>query len=429
MRDTEFYEALLGLRDPWRVTKVKLDSVTGRVDVWIEGRSGVKWNCPECENKGPVYDHSEERVWRHLNTCQFGTYIHCQLPRVKCPTHGVRQVCAPWAEPGSRFTLLYENWVIDTLKECDVTGANRLTGTSWSEAWNIMEKAVARGLSRKETLIPGYLGIDEKSFAKRHRYETLVCDLIGGTVECVLEERGQDSLEGYYGQFSKEELAGIKAIAMDMWDPYIAATKELVPDAEKKIVFDRFHVMKQVTDALDKIRRQEHKVLMAKGEECLKGTKHLWLMNEEKIPDWRKAEFDEIRKMKLKTGRGWAIKESLRGFWDYTYPKNAEKYFKRWYFWATHSRLKPIIQAAKTLKSHLPNILTFFKHRITNSVTEGLNSKIQTVKQMACGFRNREHYRKAILFHCGGLDLYARASSKKQSSMDTTISSMAHAKL
>ena len=116
--------------------------------------------------------------------------------------------------------------------------------------------------------------------------------------------------------------------------------------------------------------------------------------------------------MKLKTGRAWAIKESLRHFWDYSYPKNAEKYFKRWYFWATHSRLKPMIKAAKTLKGHLPNILTYFKHPITNAVTEGLNSKIQTVKQMACGFRNREHYRKAILFHCGGLDLYARALSE-----------------
>jgi transposase len=429
MRDTEFYEALLGLRDPWRVTEVKLDSSAGRVDVWVEARSGVKWSCPECQKKASVYDHSEQRVWRHLNTCQFGTYIRARLPRVQCPEHGVKQVSAPWAESGSRFSLFYENWVIDTLKECDVSGVNRLTGTSWYEAWNIVEKAVARGLSRKNSLIPDYLGIDEKSFAKRHRYETLVCDLSNGTVECVLEDRGQNCLEGYYGQFSKEELAGIKAIAMDMWDPYIAATKDLVPDAETKIVFDRFHVIRQVTDALDKVRRQEHKMLMAKGEQCLKGTKHLWLMNEEKIPDWRKGAFDEIRKMKLKTARAWAIKESLRHFWDYSYPKNAEKYFKRWYFWATHSRLKPVIKAAKTLKRHLPNILTYFKHRITNAVTEGLNSKIQTVKQMACGFRNRKNYRKAILFHCGGLDLYARASSETGASLDTTICGMAHAKL
>ena len=429
MQDTEFYEALLGLKDPWKVTKVELDPAATRVDVWIKDRSGVKWSCSECGKKASVYDHSEERVWRHLNTCQFGTYLHARLPRVKCPEHGVRQVSAPWAEPGGRSTLLYENWVIDTLKECDVTGANHLTGTSWYEAWNIMEKAVARGLCRKKSRVPEYLGIDEKSFAKRHRYETLVCDLINGTVECVLEARSQDSLEGYYGQFSMEELKGIKAIAMDMWDPYIAATKDLIPDAEGKIVFDRFHVTKQVTDALDKVRRQEHKNLMANGEEWLKGTKHLWLMNEEKIPDWRKPEFDEIRKMKLKTGRAWAIKESLRHFWDYRYPKNAEKYFKRWYFWATHSRLKPMIKAAKTLKRHLTNILTYIKHRITNSVTEGLNSKIQTVKQMACGFRNREHYRKAILFHCGGLDLYARPSSETGPSLDTTIYGMAHAKL
>ena len=292
-----------------------------------------------------------------------------------------------------------------------------------------MEKAVARGLSRKKKGIPDYLGIDEKSFAKRHRYETLVCDLSSGTVECVLEERTQDSLEGYYSQFSKQELKGIKAVAMDMWDPYIAATKARVPGAEEKIVFDRFHVTRYVTDAVDKVRRQEHKILMAKGQECLKGTKHLWLMNEENIPDWRKEEFDDIRKMKLKTGKAWAIKESLSHFWDYRYLKNAEKYFKRWYFWATHSQLKPMMKAAKTLKSHLSNILTYFKHRITNSVTEGLNSKIQTVKQMACGFRNREHYRKAILFHCGRLDLYARASSETGSSLDTTIFSMAHAKV
>ena len=429
MQDTEFYEALLGLGDPWRVTKVKLDSAAGRVDIWIEDRSGAKWNCPDCQKRVSVYDHSEERIWRHLNTCQFGTYIHARLPRVKCPEHGVKQASAPWAEPGSRFSLLFENLVIYALKECDLTWTNRLTDTRWYEAWNIMEKAVERGLRRKKNVVPDYLGVDEKSFAKRHRYETLVCDLRKGTVECVLEDREQGSLEGYYGQFPKEELKGIKAIAMDMWDPYIAATKELVPDAEGKIVFDRFHVIQQVTEALDQVRRQEHKILMAKGEEYLKGTKHLWLMNEEKIPDWRKGEFDEIRKMRLKTGRAWAIKESLRRFWDYRYPKNAHKYFKHWYFWATHSRLKPMIKAAKTLKSHLPNILTYFKHQITNSVTEGLNSKIQTIKQMACGFRNRVHYRKAILFHCGGLDLYAYGSSKPGSSLDTTIFSMTHAKL
>jgi transposase len=410
MQDTELYEKLLKLKHPWRVTKVKLDTANDRVDVWVEDYPGTKWDCPECKVKASVYDHSEERVWRHLDTCQFGTYIHTRIPRFKCSTHGIRQISVPWAAPGSRFTLLYENKVIDTLKECDVTGVNRLTGTTWSEAWNVMEKAVERGLERKKMSVPEYIGIDEKSFAKRHKYETLVCNLRTGTVECVLDERDQESLESYYSRFKTKDLSVIKAIAMDMWDPYIAATRNFVPDAGSKIVFDRFHVIRYVTEALDKVRRQEHKQLMKNGDEWLKGTKHLWLMNEERIPDWRKPEFDEIRKMKLKTSRAWAIKESLRHFWDYSYPKNAEKFFKRWYFWVSHSRLKPMIEAARTLKSHITNILTYFKHHITNAVVEGLNSKIQSVKQMACGFRNREHYRKAILFHCGGLDLYASAS-------------------
>jgi transposase len=269
-----------------------------------------------------------------------------------------------------------------------------------------MVKAVVRGQARKQRRIPEYLSIDEKAFAKRHRYETLVCDLKQGTVEHIVEDRKQESLESYYQQFTLEERALVKAVAMDIWDPYIAATRTCIPQAEEKIVFDHFHVTRQVTEAVDKVRRQEHKALLAEGNERLKGTRHLWLANEENVPDWRKEEFTAIRKTNLKTGRAWSIKESLRRFWSYRYAKSALGYFRRWYYWATHSRLDPMVQAAKTLNRHLPNILTYFKHRITNATAEGLNSKIQMVKEMACGFRNRAHYRTAIYFHCGGLELY-----------------------
>jgi transposase len=195
---------------------------------------------------------------------------------------------------------------------------------------------------------------------------------------------------------------------MDMWEPYILATHACVPDAGTKIVFDRYHATTQVTKAVDEVRRHEHKALKAQDDQRLTGTKHLWLWNAENVPEWRRAEFDAIKHAKLKTSRAWAIKESLRGCWDYVYPKCAAKYFTAWYFWATHSRLAPIIEAAKTLKRHLPNLLTYFRHWITNATTEGINSKIQRLKLMACGYRNRAHYRTAIYFHCGGLDLYPR---------------------
>jgi transposase len=408
MKDTELYAALLRLPKPWHVREVKLDLGSERVDVWLEHDPRAKWNCPECATPAPIYDHAEEAHWRHLDTCDCLTYIHARLPRVKCPTHGVRQVKPGWASSGLAITDLFESRVIDTLKECDITGTKRLTRISWDAAWHIMEKAVARGLARKERRIPTRLSIDEKAFAKRHRYETLVCDYEQGTVEYIADDRRQESLEQYFRQFTPEELSSIEAVAMDMWDPYIAATKAYVPDAASKIVFDKFHVVRTVTEAVDKVRRTEHKMLSAVGDDRLKGTKHLWLYNEEKIPEWRKAEFDAIRGTHLKTGRAWAIKEALRGLWGFHYPKRAEAFFRRWYFWATHSRLKPIVAAAKTLKIHLPNILTYFKHRICNATAEGLNSKIQMVKEMACGFRNRAHYKTAIYFHCGGLDLYPR---------------------
>jgi transposase len=408
MKDTELYAALLRLGARWMVREVRLDVARERVDVWIEEAVGTRWPCPECGQAAPLYDHAEEREWRHLDTCECRTYLHVRLPRVECPQHGIRQVQASWALPSSHFSLKMESRLIDTLKECDVTGATRLTGTSWDEAWGMVVRAVARGLARKPRRIPPYLCVDEKSFAKRHRYETVICDAEQGTVEYVVEDRRQESLEAYYRQFTPEELAQVRAVAMDMWDPYVAATRACVPGADTKIVFDKFHVLRTVNEAVDKVRRQEHKVLKAAGDERLTGTKHLWLANEENVPEWRRQQFEAIKGENLKTSRAWAIKEALRPFWNFEERPAAVDYYRRWYFWATHSRLRPVISAAKTLHAHLANILTFFQHRLTNATAEGLNSKIQMVKEMACGFRNREHYKTAIYFHCGGLDLYPR---------------------
>jgi transposase len=290
-----------------------------------------------------------------------------------------------------------------------VTGVHRLTGASWDAVWAVLTRAVARGLARKPRRLPTRLGIDEKALGKGQRYETVVVDLARGTVEAVLDDRSQAALETYYRQFTAAELQGIQAIAMDMEAHYIQATLACVPGAATKLVFDKYHVVRTVTTAVDDVRRQEHKALQAEDDRRLKGTKYLWLWNAENVPAWRRAEFEALKRAALKTSRAWAIKEALRPFWHYTSPTWAAKYFAAWYFWATHSRLVPMIKAAKTLKRHLPNLLTYFTHRITNALSEGINSKIQTFKLMACGYRNREHYRTAILFHCGGLDLYPRA--------------------
>jgi transposase len=250
------------------------------------------------------------------------------------------------------------------------------------------------------------IGVDEKATAKGHRYLTLVCDLDEGTVEHIAEDRKQESLDSYYAGLTPEQRDGIEAVAMDMWEPYIQATRAQVPHAAEKIVFDRFHVMGHIGKAVDTVRKQEHRDLMASGDETLKGSKYLWLYSRENVPERRRDEFAALMRQELKVGRAWALKETLRRLWHYVYPASGWKFWKRWYFWATHSRLEPIRKAAETIRRHIANIVTYYQHPVTNATSEGLNSQIQKIKSMACGFRNIEHFKTAIYFHCGGLNLY-----------------------
>ncbi len=406
MRDTELYRHLLGLLAPWTVERVELNVPEQRVDVWAAHPTGQRWPCPECGGALPLYDHAEERVWRHLDSCQFLTYLHARAPRVQCPTHGVRQVRVPWAEARARFTALFERLAIDVLRATDIRGATRILRISWDEAWHLMARAVARGQQRKAATAPTRLGVDEKAIAKGHRYLTLVVDLERATVEHIADERTQASLDGYFQGLTPAQREGIAAIAMDMWPAYIQAALAHVPDAADKIVFDRYHIMTHMGKAVDTVRKQEHRALQQTGDDTLTGSKYLWLYAGENLPAVHYERFEALQARNLKTGRAWALKETLRGLWSYTRRGWAQRFWRRWYFWATHSQLAPVIAVAKLIQRHLPNILTYFAHPITNAVSEGLNSKIQTIKKRAYGFRNPEHFKTAIYFHCGGLDLY-----------------------
>jgi transposase len=407
MRDIDLYRQVLGLEKPWAVGRVDLDVAGHRVDIWVEHESGVVWSCPQCGRELSCRDHAEERVWRHLDTCQFQTHLHARIPRVDCPEHGVVQVRVPWAEARSRFTLLMERLVIDVLTQCaTVSGACRLLGLSWDEAWGVMERAVARGQRRKQAKVIPHVGVDEKAFRKGHDYMTVVCDLDAASVAYVAEDRTTASLEGYWKGLSQAQLEGIESVSMDMWPAYIGATLAQVPGAQDKIVFDRFHIMQHMNAAVDAVRKQEHKELLAQEDDTLKGTLHVWRYARENLPDRYRATFVWLRRLNLKVGRAWAIKESLRALWDYTSLGWAKRFFVRWFWWATHSRLEPVREVAHMLKRHLPNILTYCKLRVTNAVAEGLNSKIMAIKRRACGYRNKEHFKIAIYFFCGKLDLY-----------------------
>jgi transposase len=382
MDDKKLFTKLLKLELPWFISRVLFNETDQRIDIYVEHEPDIRARCPVCDQFFGVYDHAPERIFRHLDTCHMQTYIHVRLPRVNCPKHGVKQIISDFGDNGSEMTHAFESHVLRLLQECSMSATAALCGLSWDQSMNAMKRAVARGQARKEHRIPRRIGVDEKSFARRYKYETLVYDIDEGTVEFIHEDREQESLEAYYKQFTPEQREQVEAVAMDMWDAFIAATKAYIPNAEKKIVFDRFHIMQHVLKAVDAVRKQEHKELLSNGNNILKGTKYLWLWNQENIPEWRREEFEELRAQDLKVCRANAIKENLRHMWDYRYEALMRKYFQKWYFWATHCRLKPIKKAAQTLKVHLDNIITYARHRITNALAESMNAKIEKVKAL-----------------------------------------------
>lgn len=341
MEIEDHYGLLLGIHSPWEISSVDLKMEKQQVDIVIE-YSDVSGPCPECGAICPKHDDRKERTWRHLDTMQFSTYLHCQLPRVRCETHGAKTVKAPWAGKNSRFTLLFESFAIRVLTAArSVEEARKLLGLNWHQVEAIKARAVQRGLDRRKATAIPYIGIDEKQFRSGHHYISSLVDLDKGRVLDVVENRTE------------------------------AACKTLIEQ----------------------------------GDDRLKGSRYLWMTNEENQSEDAADRFATLKHTDLKVARAWAIKELFRNFWSYTYAGCAKRFYDQWYSWAIRSRLEPIKAKARMIKSHLPNMLTYFKHPISNAVAEGLNSKIQTVKSNARGYRSFDGFRNSILFYCGGLDM------------------------
>ena len=399
------YALLLGIGSPWEVKTVDLNLEAKKVEIELGWQWGAAAKCPECGRECSIHDCAPERTWRHLDTMQFMTLIRARTPRADCPQHGVKTMQVSWAAPQGRFTLLFERFAVEVLlASASVSQACALLGIGWDTAQEIMRRAVQRGLERRQLERLKYLGMDEKSFRRGQSYVTLLTDLEESRVLDVVEERTAEAAGQLWDTLSPEQKQGVEAVAVDMWEPFIQTIQTQVPEAD--IVHDKFHVSKYLGEAVDKVRRQEHKELLAQGDETLKGTRQLWLYNPQNFSPEQAEEFSALKDLQLKVARAWAAKELFSKFWEYQMEGWARRFFKDWFGWVSRSRLKPVVEVAQMLKRHLDNLLTYLKHHITNAVTEGLNSKIQNLKSAARGFRSFRNYRIRILFFCGKLNLY-----------------------
>lgn len=410
MEETKFFEQMLGLSKPWRVEAVELQMEEKRVVVRLGVESGTQW--AEGGELLPIHGY-EQRQWRHLDTMQFETVLEARVPRVRRvkgegggePAGVVTEmVRVPWAEPGSRWTLLFEAWAVKVLQASEsVHAASLLLQLDWHSAHAVMQRAVERGLRRRDTEAVEAVGLDEKSFGRGQSYVTLCTDLTAGRVLEVVPERTTEAARAALRVLPPEQRERVKAACIDMSAAYDAALACELPGATR--VYDRFHVAKLLGEAVDAVRRQEHKALGKAGDSPLTGARYLFLSNMNRLNDERFDRLEALLQADLKTGKAYAYRIHFQEFWECAHRDHGAAFFANWYRSAIRTRLRPIKQVARTLKDHLDGLLNYFSHRITNAVTEGLNSMVQKLKANARGFRSFTHYRTRILFFLGRLNL------------------------
>jgi len=409
MNDKELYKQILGIVAPWEVSDVALNLLESEVKVIINYNS-KKGICPECGQEFPLHDYREERSWRHLDTCQMITTLSSKVPRINCPRHGVKTVNTPWSEPNSRTTMLFERFAIDLLLTSkNQTKTAEILRVSFSVIHHIMEKAVERGLLNREERDIEYIGIDEKSMKKGHKYITVLSDTKERRIIEVEESRTQIATQSLLNKGLTEKQKGqVKGVSMDMWQGFMNAVKEELPDAS--IVHDKFHIIKYLNDAVDKTRRAEARELQNQNNRALIKTKYIFLKKKENMTENQLTRFQQIQEMNLKTSQAWVVKENFKEFFNSETINQGKFFFAKWYHDVKKRSLTKMIKVAKMLIKHSDGLQNYIKHPINNAIAEWLNGKIQEIKTIGRGFRNFKNFRMAILFFLGKLKLYPQTS-------------------
>ena len=408
MTPQAFYYTIFGMSSPWDIRDVSLDAENKTVHVYVDhDPSQGRLRCSVCGAECPRYDTLAERTWRHLDTCDYKTYLVCSVPRVECPTDGIRVARTGWAEPNSHFTISFQCHAILALQATKVqTKAAAFLRISPDEMNWIMRRAVQRGMARRsKDLHIEKIGLDEKSIGCGHRYMTVLSDTSRGTVIDLAQDRTTEATVSLLRtSLSPEQRKNIICVTMDMWKAFATAVRKVLRRAD--IAHDRFHITGYLNEAVDDTRRAEHAALRKEGNSLLTKSKYLWLKNPENLTDKQNALFLAIIKNDLVTPKVWQMKDTFRDFFKCTTINQAQAFFDNWFESAIKISNQYLTKVAIMLKKHLPGLLAAIKHRATNAMAEAINSKIQALKTSARGFRNFATYRNAILFFYGGLQLY-----------------------
>lgn len=394
----DLFTNALGLKNPWKVTDVSFDPGENKLDIYISRTKGSKVSCPVCGKECSVHD-SKERTWRHLNFFQYKAFIHCKVPRCDCENHGVKQVEVPWTRKDSGFTLLFDAFVMILVRNMPVNAVANLIGIYSDCIWRIIDHYVAEAYNSIDFSDVTTIGLDETSSKRGHNYITLFVDLDKSKVLYATEGKDASTIKSFKETFENHNghVPAIENISCDMSPAFIKGVNNYFPDAQ--ITFDKFHVIKNINEAVDKVRREE-----LKENELLKGTRYIWLKNPKNLTIKQQEQIQPLSKMNLKTLRAYNIKLNLQEFYEISDEKAALSHLNKWFFWATHSRLEPMKDAAYFIKRHWDGILKYTTSKITNGVLEGINSIIQAVKRRARGYGTTKHFISMVYLVCSDLE-------------------------
>jgi len=404
----KFYENLLKLRGEWRVNDVEQDNDKNCVNVKIIFTGQFK--CPQCGADACLHDYRERSV-RHLDSCDYETWLDFKYPRVKCADCGTQSITPPFAAANSRYTNVFENRVLELCMKAPVQKVARDMKLNWHVIEGIKDRAFKRGADRRKRqgkLKVLNMAIDETSYQKHHNYSTIISDADRGIVLASLDGRDSETLVNWFETQMTADFSELASITMDMAPPFIKAVREYFPNADDLLCYDRFHVAQLFTRAVDVIRRKESAEFNRRGgRNPLAKTKFEWLRNSNKADNrtGKRRKFMPLTKKTFKTAKAWKLKEHASRLWGFTRDAIAAKAWGKLVWRLSHSRIGELKRLAKSVKEHLQGILNAIKLKANNAAAEARNSCIQRVKYMACGFRDKARFNREILFQFGGLDL------------------------
>jgi transposase len=256
---------------------------------------------------------------------------------------------------------------------------------------------VEYGLAHRDLSDLTHIGIDEISREKGQVYLTNVYDLKTRKLVWSGEKRTKATLTNFFSSLGPDKTEKLEGICCDMWDPYIQVVRKNAPGAT--MVFDKFHIVRHLSEAVDQVRRDEIREKGKEHKELVKDTRYIWLKNPWNLTDKQASRLSALEKLNLKINRAYLLKESFRRFWSYKRRAWAKKFLDKWFWWATHSRLQPMRNFAWMLRRKEENILSYFKMPISNGSVEGLNNKAKMISHRAYGFRSAKNYIRN-LYHC-----------------------------